>query len=109
MILTEIRLQQLEFWKKFINYARENNLDLRRAPIPRHYYPISIGTSDAYISLTTTHKNLLGCEIYITRNKELFNFLKNIQDKIVSEIGEQAEWIDASIASRIKITKKVDN
>jgi hypothetical protein len=107
--LTETGLQQLEFWKKLIGYARENDFNIRRTPVPRHWYIVSMGTSEAYISLTITHKNLLGCEIYISRNKELFYFLKNIQEKIVNEIGDQVEWIEASKASRIKITKKVDN
>ena len=49
----------------------------------------------------------MGCEIYINRNKELFSFLKEHKDEIEKEIGETAEWVDAPIASRIKIDKEV--
>jgi len=50
---------------------------------------------------------LIGCEIYINKDKELFEFLKERKDEIEKEIGEPIEWIDAAVASRIKIKKEV--
>ena len=50
----------------------------------------------------------MGCEVYISRNKDLFNFLRDRKDEIEKEIGGQIEWVDAAVASRIKINKVVN-
>lgn len=69
-----------------------------------------MGSSEAHVALTVNSKeNLLGCEIYISRNKELFRFLQERKNEIEKEIGEQAEWVDAAVASRIKIKKEVSD
>lgn len=109
--LTDTKLQQLEFWNKFKDYVRGNDTRIRlRTPRPQHWYDVSMGSSDAHISLTmNTLENLIACEIYINRNKELFNFLREQKDNIEKEIGEATEWIDAPVASRIKIKKEVSN
>jgi hypothetical protein len=67
-----------------------------------------MGSSDAYISLTVeTRKSSLGCEIYISKNKDLFNFLRSQQEEIEKEVGDKLEWVDAAIASRIVLRKDV--
>jgi len=67
-----------------------------------------MGSSEAHVALTiNSRENLLGCEIYISRNKELFNFLQERKEEIEKEIGEQAEWVNAAVASRIKIKKEI--
>ncbi len=69
-----------------------------------------MGSSEAHVSLTiNSRENLLGCDIYISKNKELFNFLKERKEETEKEIGEQAEWVDAAVASRIKIRKEVSD
>ena len=108
--LTETKLQQLEFWTKFKDYvkARDPKAQFGHSPRPQHWYNVSIGSSDAHISLSVdTRKSLLGCEIYISRNKDLFNFLRQNKEKIEKEFGEEAEWVDAPVASRIKLKKEV--
>jgi hypothetical protein len=68
-----------------------------------------MGCSDAHISLTVnSRENLMGCEVHISRNKDLFNFLRDRKDEIEKEIGGQIEWVDAAVASRIKINKVVN-
>ena len=49
----------------------------------------------------------MGCEIYIDKNKELFNHFKMYKESIEADIGEAAEWVDAAKASRIKISTEV--
>lgn len=107
--LSETKLQQLDFWKKFKGYAQEKDRQIRlRTPRPQHWYDISMGSSEAHVALTVnSRENLLGCEIYINRNKELFKFLKERREEIEKEIGESAEWVDAPVASRIKIKKAI--
>jgi hypothetical protein len=107
--LTDTKLQQLEFWNKFKNYVQENDTRIRlQTPRPQHWYDVSMGSSEGHVALTiNSRENLIGCEIYINKDKELFNFLKDRKDEIEKEIGEPIEWIDAAVASRIKIKKEV--
>lgn len=109
--LTNARLQQLEFWNKFKNHVREHDTSIRlQTPRPQHWYDVSMGSSDGHIDLTiNSRENRIGCGIYISRNKELFNYLKIRKEEIEREIGETAEWVDAAVASRIKIKKEVSN
>jgi hypothetical protein len=109
--LTNTKLQQLEFWNKFKSYVRENDTVIRlQTPRPQHWYDVSMGSSDGHVGLTIhSRENLIGCEIYISRNKELFNFLRERKGEIEKEIGETAEWVDAAVASRIKIKKEVSD
>lgn len=108
--LTNTKLQQLEFWNKFKNYVRENDTRIRlQTPRPQHWYDVSMGSSDGYVALTlNSRENLIGCEVYISRNKELFSFLQEQKEEIEKEIGETIEWVDAAVASRIKIKKEVE-
>jgi hypothetical protein len=107
--LTNTKLLQLEFWKKFKDYVQKHDSRIRlQTPRPQHWYDVTMGTSDAHISLTiSSRENRLGCGIYISRNKPLFNFMRERQAEIEKEIGEKIDWVDASIASRIKINKEV--
>ena len=107
--LSDTRLRQLDFWTKFKEAVRAQDTVIRlQSPRPQHWYDVSMGSSEAHIALTVnSREKLLGCEIYINRNKELFNFLQERKEEIESEIGEQAEWVSATIASRIKIKKEV--
>jgi len=107
--LTDTKLQQLEFWNKFKSYVQERDTRIHlQTPHPQHWYNVSMGSSDGHVALTINSlKNLIGCEIYISKNKDLFNFLREQKDKIEKEIGESIEWVDAAVASRIKIKKEV--
>lgn len=107
--LTDTKLQQLEFWNKFKNYVRENDTQIRlQTPRPQHWYDVSMGSSDGHVALTiNSRENLIGCEVYIRKNKDLFNFLREKKEEIEKEIGESIEWVDAAVASRIKIKKEV--
>ncbi len=107
--LTDTKLQQLEFWNKFKNFVRENDTQIcLQTPRPQHWYDVSMGSSEGHVALTiNSRENLIGCEIYISRNKDLFNFLRERKDEIEKEIGQSIEWVDAAVASRIKIKKEV--
>lgn len=106
--LTDTKIQQLDFWKKFKSYVVERDSKIRlQTPRPQHWYSISMGSSGVHVSLTiNSRENLFGCEIHISRDKELFNFLKGQKEAIEREIGEEAEWIDAAVASRVLIRKE---
>lgn len=109
--LSDTKLQQLDFWTKFKGSVRTKDTHIRlQTPRPQHWYDVSMGSSEAHVALTiNSRENLLGCEIYISKNKELFNFLQERKEEIEKEIGEQAEWVNAAVASRIKIKKMVSD
>jgi hypothetical protein len=109
--LTDTKLQQLDFWTKFKDYVKTKDLKMKlQTPRPQHWYDVSMGSSEAHVGLTVnSRENLLGCEIYISRNKELFNFLRVRKDAIENEISEKAAWVDAAVASRVKISKEVSD
>jgi hypothetical protein len=121
--LTNTKLQQLEYWNKFKDYVRGADTNIRlQTPHPQHWYNLTIGSSLAHISLTINSKdNSVGCEIYISRNKDLFQYLFERKEEIEREIRQSPiwfeppphpdiemepqhsiEWIEASVASRIK-------
>ena len=97
------KLKQLSFWTNLKSYASEKGVVMfRQTPSPQHWYNIAIGSSDANISLTVnTRENMLGSEIYINSNKDLFKYLQDRKEDIEKEVGSPLEWIDAKKASRI--------
>lgn len=105
--ITDTKLQQLEFWTKFKEWVQAKDKRIRlQTPRPQHWYDVSMGSSEAHVALTVnTRENLLGCEIYINKNKDLFNYLQDRKDNIRKQLDFDLEWIDASKASRIKVSK----
>ena len=97
--------QRLEFWNQFNNVIIERGkpFNVRKATTD-HWYNVAIGTSDAHIDITLVNKDsLIGVELYITDNKELFDKLYERKEDIESELGFNLDWrrLDNSKASRI--------
>lgn len=105
--ITDTKLQQLEFWNRLKEWIQTKDKKIRlQTPRPQHWYDVSMGTSEAHIALTlNTRESTMGCEIYINKNKDLFNFLQRDKSDIEKSLGVTLEWIDAAKASRIKATK----
>lgn len=108
--ISNTKLQQLEFWENFKDFVRATDKAIRlQSSRPQHWFDISMGSSEAHVALTVnTREDLIGCEVYINKNKDLYNFLVERKSQIENEIGEVAIWVDAAKASRIKISKKVN-
>lgn len=97
--------QRIEFWNQFNNVVIERGkpFNIRKATTD-HWYNVAIGTSDAHIDITLVNKDsLIGVELYITDNKELFDKLYERKDEIEKELGFNLDWrrLDNSKASRI--------
>lgn len=97
--------QRIEFWNQFNNVVIERGkpFNIRKATTD-HWYNVAIGTSEAHIDITLVNKDsLIGVELYITDNKELFDKLYNRKDDIEQELGFKLDWrrLDNSKASRI--------
>ena len=93
--------QRIEFWNQFNNVVIERGKPFN---ITDHWYNVAIGTSDAHIDITLVNKDsLIGVELYITDNKELFDKLYERKYEIEQELGFNLDWrrLDNSKASRI--------
>ena len=103
---SETKKLQFDFWQAFIGYAYNNssfslNFGKRKAR-PQHWYNLSTGSSDYYVSLTAnTTKKRLGVEIYIPDNKELFTKLTEHEYEFTDFLGVTLDWREASKACRI--------
>lgn len=108
---SNVNLGHLDFWDKFKNYLLEKDVNARlRATNPQSWYDIAIGFSELHLSINLdSQKNLIYCGLYIHKNKDLYHFLLKRKDKIEKEMGESIEWVDAAIASRLKIKQKVND
>jgi hypothetical protein len=110
--LTDTKIQQLEFWSKFKEFTKKNypKSHFGQSPRPQHWYDVSMGSSDAHVTLIIdTRKNILRCELYINKDKSLFKYLLDQRNEIEKELGDKIEWVDAEIASRLKMKKEVSN
>ena len=110
--LTEMKTLQLEFWRTFKEYASDNSKRLRlQKPHPQHWYTISIGTAKAHISLTINSKeDIIGCEIFIHNDKDLFTELEKKKISIEEKIGKKLDWqfLEDKKGSRIKLSHPGD-
>ena len=107
---TETKLSQLEFWNKFKEYSQNNQTKLRlRKTYPQHWYDLSLGVSGTHISLSiNTQQKIIGCDIWITDDKELFNKLFEKKEEIEEKLQLKLEWLKLPTkkASRIRLTKE---
>ena len=97
--------QRLEFWNQFNNVLIERGkpFNVRKATTD-HWYNVAIGTSDAHIDITLVNKDsVIGVELYITDNKELFDKLYQKKAEIENDLGFKLDWrrLNNSKASRI--------
>lgn len=97
--------QRLEFWNQFNNVLVERGkpFNVRKATTD-HWYNVAIGTSNAHIDITLVNKDsVIGVELYITDNKELFDKLYQKKDEIEADLGLELDWrrLNNSKASRI--------
>lgn len=106
--LTETKIKQLEFWNGMKEYAKQSGSKLRfHKSNPQHWMNMSIGSSDAHVSLTVRSKEgFFGVELYIPDNKELYTKLFEHKSKIEAELGQQVEWmaLPDKKASRLRVS-----
>ena len=97
--------ERLEFWIKFNEVLTERGKPFNlRKPSTDHWYSIAIGASGVEISITLVNKeNLIGIEVCIKDNKELFDSLYTEKENIENEVGLSFDWqrLDAKKASRM--------
>lgn len=107
--LTDTKLQQLEYWNKFKKFVRSKNDHIRlQTPRPQHWYDVSMGSADCHIALTLNSRDkFVSCDLYITRNKDFYRYLEERKAAVEKDIGENANWWNAKVASGLRIKKEV--
>lgn len=97
--------ERLAFWTKLNEVIAEKGKPFNiRKPTTDHWYDVSIGSSDAHISITLVNKDgYIGVELYITDNKALYDMLLSHRNEIEAELSRPLEWqrLDNRKASRI--------
>jgi hypothetical protein len=110
--LTDTKLLQLEYWEKLKEYGENENSKLNfRSPRPQHWYDMSIGSSLCHLALTVnSSKKVIGVELYIDNNKNLFHHIFQYKTEIENKIGNKLEWLELAgkKASRIKLHLEAD-
>jgi len=100
---------RLRFWEQFLNACNaKNQLFANSSPSKETWLGKGIGTSGVNINLVIS-KNYCRCEVYFNRgskeqNKELFDILFNMKDKIENDFGSTLIWerMDDKVTCRIK-------
>jgi hypothetical protein len=102
------------WWNSFMDYAMKRDsfrkLFNRRKGGPDNWLVLPLGSSKYQISLTAKTHQLLGVEVYIPDDKELYQQLFKHKDAIEKELGFQMDWqpLPEKRAARIEITKNGD-
>ena len=97
--------EKIEFWTRFNEILIERGKPFNVGkPTTDHWYDIAIGTSDAHVSLTIVNReHVVGVELYIPDNKELFEKLYLQKEEIDEKLGLHPDWqrLDGKKAARI--------
>src|SRR5699024_932702 len=74
-----------------------------------HWYDVSIGTSEAHISISLVNQSgYIGVELYIRDNKEMFDELYLEKDNIESLLPFPLEWHRLNNRKASRIITKID-
>lgn len=106
--------KRIDWWNSFMDYAMKRDsfrkLFNRRKGSPDNWLVLPLGSSRYYISLTAKTNRLLGAEVYIPDDKELYQHFFNHKEVIEKELGFTMDWqpLPNKSAARIEITRTGD-
>lgn len=111
--VSELKLRQQAFFERVREFGEETAKFVKSwpKPSPQHWYELSIGTSQAHITLTVNSiQKRVGVEIYIFNNKELFAKLEARSQEIEAKLGTTLDWqeLPGKKASRIILNRPGD-
>ena len=109
----DLELKQLEYWTKFSEYVEENSqiFKPKNYQKPHQWYDLSLNVKYAFISLTiNSNTKSITSQIYISDNKDLFDYLYEQKEEIEKEMGYSLVWDkkDNRKASKISISHDID-
>jgi hypothetical protein len=106
-----LQLKQLDYWEKFIDFSKRIDPAMKYyKPGARQWLNYSINDPIAHIALTLqSQKNRLGTELYIERDKNLLEFLKQHEAEINAALDDEVIWFSANIASGLRVASHVSD
>jgi len=106
-----LQLKQLDYWEKFIDFSKRIDSSMKYyKPGARQWLNYSINDPIAHIALTLqSQKNRLGAELYIERDKNLLEFLKQREQEINTALDDEVIWFSANIASGLRVARHVSD
>lgn len=113
--ISQIEQLRYDFWTYFYDYAFENkefiNNFRKRKYSYKQYYNLSSGIPGCILGISlTNNKKEIATELYISNNKDLFDYFYSFKDEIEKESGLNLIWerLNNKKASRIKTVGKFD-
>ena len=108
---SDTKLKQQQFWIEMCEYIRNIDSGLRlQTPLPQHWFNFSLGSSLAHLATTiNTKQNRFAADLYIPNDKVLFQFLKNDEVNLKSQLGYDLNWFEGDKASGFRIYRQVEN
>ena len=106
-----LQQKQLDYWEKFIDFSKRIEPSMKfYKPGGRQWLNFSINDPIAHVALTLqSQKNRLGAELYIERDKNLFEFLKERENEINIALDDQVVWFSANVASGLRVARLVSD
>lgn len=103
--LTFAQESRLEFWTRFNEVIEEKGkpFNIRKAKTD-HWYDVAVGSSQCHITVELVNKeHKIRTSLYITDNKQLYDYLYDKKDEIELNLGFKLEWwrLDDKKASMI--------
>lgn len=102
----KLQSDRLEFWTIFNEILISKNKPfMPQKATSEYWYEVSLNSEEARINITLLNKDkVVGIELYINDNKELFDVLFDNQNEIETELGFKFLWqrLDDKKASRIR-------
>ena len=108
---SDTKLKQQQFWIEMCEYIRNIDSGMRlQTPLPQHWFNFSLGSSLAHLATTiNTKQNRFAADLYIPNDKALFQFLKNDEVNLKSQLGYELNWFEGDKASGFRIYRQVEN
>jgi len=99
--VSELKLRQQAFWQRFVAYCRNKDSSLKlQTPRPQHWLDFSMGTSICHIALTiNTKQEKFSSQIYIPNDKFLWEYLKENELDINTNLGSDFVWWEGTKAA----------
>lgn len=106
--ITKAESERLAFWTMFNDVIADNGkpFNVSKATTD-HWYNVAIGSGEACISINLVNKeSSVVIDVYIYKNKSLFDKLYENKDEIEKQLGFTMDWqrLNNKKASRIKHT-----
>lgn len=92
--LSDSQKYRLDFWTQFNDVLEERGKPFnKRKATTDHWYSVAVGSSEGHISIDLVNKeHKIRVGLWITDNKQRFDYIHQHKDEIEGELGFQLAW-----------------